>query len=147
MQKIHLTQRNHKAKVVLVGGCFDILHWGHISFLKKAKKLGNCLIVALESDENTKRLKGLTRPIHTQKQRAEILKSLRFVDKVILLLPLPDYQKLVEEVKPQIMAVTQGDPLIKNKKKLAKLVGAKVVVIPKIKIPSTTQIAKLLKLE
>ncbi len=136
-----------KKKIVLVGGCFDILHFGHIYFLKKSKKLGDYLMVALESDKNTKRLKGSTRPIHTQKQRAEMLKSLSFVDKVILLPSLPDYLSLVKKVKADVIAATQGDPLIKNKKKLAKLVGAKVVVIPKIKTPSTTQIAKLLKLE
>lgn len=147
MQKIQHPQRNHKTKIVLVGGCFDILHYGHIYFLKRARKLGDSLVVALESDENTRKLKGSKRPIHTQKQRAEILKSLTFIDKVIFLPPLPDYVNLVKKVKPEVIAATQGDPMIKNKKKLAKLVGAKVVVIPKIKTPSTTQIVKLLKLE
>ena len=142
MQKIHLPQRNHKAKVVLVGGCFDILHYGHIYFLKKAKNLGDTLIVALESDENTRKLKGPKRPIHTQKRRAEILKSLKFVDEVILLPPMKsdsDYEKLVRRVNPDIIAVTYDDT--KNTH------GVKTVVIPKIKTPSTTQIAKLLKLD
>ena len=142
MQKIHLSQRNHKTKVVLVGGCFDILHYGHIYFLKRARKLGNILIVALESDENTRKLKGPKRPIHTQKQRAEMLKSLRFVDKVITLPPMKsdlDYKKLVRRVNPDIIAVTYGDT--KNTH------GVKTIVLPKIKTPSTTQIAKLLKIE
>jgi len=139
MQKIHLSQRNHKTKVVLVGGCFDILHYGHIYFLKRAKKLGDMLVVALESDENTRKLKGLKRPIHSQSQRAEMLKSLKFVDKVICLPPVPDYRQLIIKVKPQIIAVTYGDT--KN------TFGVKTVVIPKIKTPSTTQIAKLLKIE
>lgn len=146
MQKIYLSQRNHKIKVVLVGGCFDILHYGHIYFLKKAKKLGNYLVVALESDENTRKLKGPKRPIHTQKQRAEILKSLRFIDKVISLPPLPNYKLLIKKVKPDIIACDPKDNLLKNKKVYESL-GAKVVVIPKIKTSSTTQIAKLLKLE
>lgn len=136
-----------KKKIVLVGGCFDVLHYGHVYFLKKAKKLGDFLVVALESDANTRKLKGHKRPIHTQKQRAEMLKSLRFVDKVILLPPSPDYLSLVKKVRPDVIAATQGDSLIKNKEKLAKLVGAKVVVIPKIKTSSTTQIAKLLSIE
>lgn len=142
MQKIHLSQRNHKTKVVLVGGCFDVLHYGHVYFLKKAKELGNILIVALESDENTRKLKGPKRPIHTQKQRAEMLKSLRFVDKVITLPPMKsdlDYKKLVRRVNPDIIAVTYGDT--KNTH------GVKTIVLPKIKTPSTTQITKLLKLE
>ena len=134
--------RNHKVKVVLVGGCFDILHYGHISFLKKAKKLGNYLVVALESDENTMKLKGPGRPIHNQNQRKKMLESLRFVNKVIALPPMKsdsDYEKLVRKVNPDIIAITQGDT--KNTFRV------KTIIIPKIKTPSTTQIAKLLKIE
>ena len=134
--------RNHKVKVVLVGGCFDILHYGHISFLEKAKSLGDCLIVALESDENVKKLKGPGRPIHNQNQRKKMLESLRFVNKVIALPPMKsdsDYEKLVRKVNPDIIAITQGDT--KNTFRV------KTIIIPKIKTPSTTQIAKLLKIE
>lgn len=129
-------------KVVLVGGCFDILHWGHISFLKKARKLGNYLVVALESDENIRKLKGPNRPIHNQRERKAMLESLRFVDKVIALPSMKsdaDYKRLVRRVDPDIIAVTAGDT--KNTH------GVKTVIIPKIKAPSTTQIAKLLKIE
>lgn len=142
MQKVHSPQRNLKTKIVLVGGCFDILHYGHISFLKKAKKLGNYLIVALESDQNTRKLKGPSRPIHTQKKRMEMLQELKCVDKVIPLPPMKtdsDYEKLVRKVNPDIIAVTKGD----NKKTH----GVKTIVIPKTATPSTTQIAKLLKIE
>ena len=131
-----------KKKIVLVGGCFDILHYGHIYFLKKAKKLGDILIIALESDENAKKLKGPKRPIHTQKQRQKMLESLRFVDKVIALPPMKsdtDYERLVHRVNPDIIAITYGDT--KNTH------GVKTVIIPKIKAPSTTQIAELLKIE
>lgn len=137
-------------KKVLVGGCFDILHYGHIHFLKEAKKKGNYLIIALESDENTKKLKGLARPIHNQKQRREILMSLNFVNEVISL-PLmesdADYKKLVSKIKPDIIAITQGDVMKNKKKEHADSIGAKLVEIKKIKVPSTTQIAKLLGLE
>ena len=67
----------NNCKVVLVGGCFDLLHYGHIAFLKEAKKHGDYLIVLLESDENVRRLKGEGRPFHTQKQRKEMLASCR----------------------------------------------------------------------
>jgi len=126
-------------KVTLVGGCFDILHWGHISFLKKAKAMGGKLIVALESDVNTRKLKGPGRPIHTQAQRKQMLESLRFVDKVIILPDRPDYQKLIFQVKPDIVAVAAGGK--------QNTYGVKKVVIPKVKTPSTSQIAKLLSLE
>lgn len=137
-------------KIVLVGGCFDIFHWGHFIFLSKAKKLGDCLIVLLESDANTKRLKGPTRPFHNQIQRKRLLESLNFVNKVVSLPPLTqdkDYRRFVLRLKPQIIAATKGDPILAKKKQLADLVGAKVVVIPKVKTNSTTKIAKLLKLE
>ena len=133
-------------KVVLVGGCFDILHYGHICFLKESKKLGDYLVVFLESDENTRRLKGPKRPIHSQKQRSEILKSLSFIDKVISLPPFPNYKLLTKRVKPDIIACDPKDKLLKNRK-IYEGLGAKIVVIPKIKTKSTTQIAKLLKIE
>jgi len=109
--------------------------------------LGNYLIVALESDANTKKLKGLNRPIHNQKQRQQMLEALSLVDKVICLPDSPDYEKLVYKIKPRIIAVTAYDPKLKEKRLQARLIGAKVVVIPKIKSPSTSQIAKLLKID
>jgi rfaE bifunctional protein nucleotidyltransferase chain/domain len=137
-------------KIVLVGGCFDLLHFGHISFLKQAKALGEYLIVALESDENVRRKKGDARPIHTQTQRKEMLESLSFVDEVIALPPMhgyPDYLKLVQKIKPAVIAVTEGDHTKVKKMEQAKEVGATVVEIPKIHTPSTSQLAKLLGLE
>jgi FAD synthetase len=137
-------------KVVLVGGCFDILHYGHIHFLKEAKKLGDYLVVALESDANTKKLKGSSRPIHNQKQRREILESLNFIDQVIELPDVmedEDYEKLVRTISPDILAVTKGDPMVEKKSAHAKKIGANLIEIEKVKVPSTTQIAKLIGLE
>lgn len=135
-----------KTKKVLVGGCFDILHFGHIHFLREAKKLGNYLVIALESDIGVKKLKGIARPIHNENQRKEILESLKFVDEVIILkdkMTDEDYKHLVDKIKPQIIAITKGS----NTQTHAKRVRAKVVEIPKIKVASTTQIAKLLEIE
>ena len=137
-------------KKVLVGGCFDFIHFGHISFLKQAKASGDYLIVALESDENVRLAKGDARPIHTQEQRKQMLEALEFVDQVIALPPMKsdkEYFNLVTDVNPAVIAVTDGDP-IKNKKELqAQKIGAQLVVIPKIHTPSTSQLAKLLGLE
>lgn len=137
-------------RIVLVGGCFDVIHYGHIHFLKKAKKLGDYLIVALESDKNIRRLKGTHRPVHNQKQRREMLTSLSFVDQVIILkdkMTDEDYKKLVLKVKPQIIAVTKGDPILEKKKAQAKMVGGKVRQISKVKTVSTSDIFKLLDIE
>lgn len=136
-----------KKKKVVVGGCFDILHIGHIRFLKQAKKRGDILIVLLESDEFIKKKKK-RQPFHTQKERVEILAGLEDIDYII---PLPllnsddDYLRLVKIIKPQIIAVTENDSQIENKKKQAKVIKAKVeVVIPYDKGPSTTSILKYL---
>ncbi|MBI4066523.1 adenylyltransferase/cytidyltransferase family protein [Candidatus Gottesmanbacteria bacterium] len=137
-------------KKVLVGGCFDLLHYGHIRFLEEAKKQGDWLVVALESDENVRRMKSEGRPIHTQAQRKEMLEAISCVDEVIALPQMNSHQEyydLVSRVQPQVIAITQGDPLENNKREQATKVGAQLVVIPKIPTPSTSQLAKLLDLE
>jgi rfaE bifunctional protein nucleotidyltransferase chain/domain len=98
---------------VLVGGCFDLLHKGHISFLKKAKKAGDKLVVLLESDEKIKKLKGESRPVQIQEVRAKALSGLGFVDEIIKLPFMDsdkDYDELVKKIKPDIIAVTEGYP-------------------------------------
>lgn len=144
------TVKLNRKKLVLVGGCFDLIHFGHIQFLKQAKLLGDHLVVALESDDNVRRRKGDSRPIHSQIQRKEMLESLSCIDEV-LVLPTMDsdqeYFDLVNRIQPTIIAVTQGDVYIDHKKKQANMVGAVVVEIPKIHTPSTSQLAKLLGLE
>lgn len=137
-------------RVVLVGGCFDLLHFGHISFLKNAKALGDHLVVALESDENVRQMKGPSRPIHSQLQRKEMLEALTFVDEVIMLAPMKsdaDYEALVAKINPQVIAITQGDLMEFKKRQHAQRVHAEIIIIPKIHTPSTSQLAKLLDLE
>ena len=137
-------------KIVLVGGCFDLLHYGHIRFLEEAKKLGDTLIVALESDENVRKMKGDGRPIHSQEQRKAMLEALSCVDEVIAIPPMNSHQEyydLVTRVAPQVIAITQGDPLENNKREQSIKAGAQLIVIPKIPTPSTSQLAKLLGLE
>src|SRR3989344_8180966 len=118
---------------VLVGGCFDLIHFGHVHFLKKARTLGDYLVVALESDINVRRLKGRGRPVHSQKQRKIMLESLRFVDRVIPLSEMKtdaDYRRMVVRIRPKIIAVTKGDALLTKKTAHAASVGAKLVEIP-----------------
>ena len=139
-----------KRRVVLVGGCFDLIHYGHISFLKQAKAQGDYLVVALESDENVRQMKGAARPIHSQSQRRAMLEALECIDEVISLPPMhsdQNYLELVLKVRPQVIAVTEGDPIKDKKEQHALKVGASLVVIPKIRTPSTSQLAKLLELD
>jgi cytidyltransferase-like protein len=115
---------------VLVGGCFDLLHYGHLNFLKASAKLGP-LIVALESDTAIQ-LRKSSAPIHTQKQRAEILAELNCIDMVILL-PLlknyEDYLALVQAVQPAVLAITLGDPQTDNKRKQAAAINAQLTEV------------------
>lgn len=144
-----LVKKLEGRKTVFVGGGFDILHLGHIRFLKEAKKHG-FVIVALESDESLTKYKGRERPIHKQTERAEMLSQLETVDYVLLLPPFKtdeEYFELTNVISPNVIAVTEGDPQLMNKQKQADLVGAKIIVVPKINTPSTTQLAKLLSLE
>ena len=135
-------------KIVLVGGCFDILHLGHITFLKKARNLGEKLVVLLESDENIKQIKGSNRPINNQENRAKMLKSLRMVDQVIKLPEMKndeDYLKIIKKIKPAIIAISKNDQNLTNKKNQAKLVGAKLVEVTAL-IPqqSTSRIIEII---
>jgi rfaE bifunctional protein nucleotidyltransferase chain/domain len=149
-QADQISSKLHKQdkKIVLVGGCFDLLHIGHITFLEEAKKQGHTLLVLLESDDAIKKTKGSGRPINSQKIRAKILAALAVVDYVILLEPdmtNTDYDALVFAIKPAIIATTQGDVHRHHKDRQAKQIGAKVVdVTQPISDKSTTKLINLL---
>lgn len=134
---------------VLVGGCFDLIHFGHLKFLEAAKKQGDYLIVALESDEFIKKNKRKI-SVHQQSERAEILSSLDMIDLVVLL-PLfrsnDEYFELVKTISPSIIAVTEGDSQLENKRKQAEKIGASVKeVVTNLKDFSTRNIAKVFNL-
>ena len=146
---IHKKQVFENEKTVLVGGCFDLIHYGHLKFLESAKQQGDFLIVALESDEFIKKNKREF-PLHRQLERAEILSNLNMVD-LIVLLPFfqtnNDYFELVKKISPNIIAVTEGDRQLENKKKQAEEIGAKVKeVVTNLKNFSTRNIAKVFNL-
>lgn len=136
--------------VVLAGGCFDVLHLGHIKFLEAARKQGDALFVFVESDEKVRKIKKENRPINNQNDRAQVLSSIRFVDYVILI-PYFDntgYDKLVSSLKPSIIAVTKESEAVEHAKRQAKKTGAQVVqVLGLIPDQSTTKIAKIISRE
>lgn len=122
-------------KIVLVGGCFDVLHPGHVIFLEKAKKCGDKLVVLLESDEKVKKLKGIKRPVHNQDERARVLLALKSVDRVIKLPFIEDerqYDEIIQKIKPDIIAVTKGHPNVYYHIRAAKTVGAKIKYVTRI---------------
>lgn len=120
---------------VFTNGCFDILHRGHIEYLRQSKGLGDRLIVGLNSDASVRRLKGESRPINNQEDRATLLKALRFVDEVVIFnadTPID----LITMLRPDI--ITKGGDY-----KPEDVVGnalAKVVILPYLENYSTTRL-------
>ncbi|XOB61299.1 D-glycero-beta-D-manno-heptose-7-phosphate kinase [Campylobacterota bacterium DY0563] len=102
IEKISNRLKSQNKKVVFTNGCFDILHKGHVSYLNTAKSFGDVLILGLNSDASVKRLKGETRPINTQDDRAYILSALECVDYVVIFDEDTPYE-LIKLVQPDIL--------------------------------------------
>ena len=137
----------NRGRIVLAGGCFDILHVGHVRFLAEAKGMGDFLVVLLESDEKVNKLKGKNRPIFVQRERAEMLAALESVDLVVLLPMMEndnDYLKLVTKIKPGVLVVTEDDPQIEKKRWQAKEVEGELNIIPLTKTFSASKLATIL---
>jgi D-beta-D-heptose 7-phosphate kinase/D-beta-D-heptose 1-phosphate adenosyltransferase len=124
-----------RGKTVFTNGCFDILHIGHIKLLEFCKQQGDFVIVGLNSDESVKRLKGDKRPINNQQDRLNILKSIKYVDEVVIFNEDTPYD-LIKLIKPDII-IKGGDY------KIEKVIGndlAEVRIFDYIDGISTTNI-------
>lgn len=111
---------NKNKKIVFTNGCFDILHRGHVTYLTEARKLGDLLVLGLNSDQSTKRLKGPERPINSELDRQYVMSQLKAVDFVEIFeedTPL----NLILKVKPKVL-VKGGDW------KIDQIVGGKEVI-------------------
>ncbi|MDI6730967.1 MAG: D-glycero-beta-D-manno-heptose-7-phosphate kinase [Candidatus Margulisbacteria bacterium] len=134
--------RSAQEKIVFTNGCFDILHLGHVRYLREAKKYGDVLIIGLNSDNSVKLLKGKDRPYVSELERAEILASLECVDYVVIFSESrPD--NLIKLIKPDFH-IKGGDYKAAGlpERKLVESLGGKVLVIPPIEGRSTTNIVK-----
>lgn len=98
--------KDNSLKIVFTNGCFDIIHVGHIRYLKEAKRLGDILIVALNSDSSVKRLKA-NRPIITETQRVEVLEAFPFIDYITVFNEDTPYE-LIKALMPDVL-VKGGD--------------------------------------
>jgi len=138
LKKITDRLKKHGKKIVFTNGCFDILHSGHIKLLKKAKSLGDFLIVAINSDKSVKRIKGKKRPIVGEKNRSEIVDSIKFVD-FVYIFNEDTPEKTIKAIRPEILV--KGSDWEPNK-----IVGRefvkKVVRVPLLKGFSTTDLIK-----
>jgi D-glycero-beta-D-manno-heptose 1-phosphate adenylyltransferase len=90
-------------RVTLANGCFDLLHVGHVRYLHAAKELGGRLVVAINSDDSVRALKGEGRPLMPAEERAEILAALADVDAVVIF-PERDVRALIREIRPDVQA-------------------------------------------
>lgn len=130
--------------VVATGGCFDLLHAGHVRTLNAARDLGDCLIVCLNSDRSVTRIKGSGRPVNGQSDRAEVLRSLASVDEVVIF-DEDSPQRLLGQLRPDVWV--KGGDYEADALPEADLVrgwGGEVVVLPYHQGRSSTRLARTL---
>ncbi|MBI2412725.1 MAG: D-glycero-beta-D-manno-heptose 1-phosphate adenylyltransferase [Deltaproteobacteria bacterium] len=134
--------RKKRKKVVFTNGCFDIIHAGHVRYLTKARSLGDVLVLGLNSDSSVRSIKGPTRPIVPEGERAEVLSALSCIDYIILFGD-PTPLKLIETIKPDVLAkgadwaakdIVGGD--------IVKSSGGHIARVTLVKGKSTTNIIK-----
>jgi D-glycero-beta-D-manno-heptose 1-phosphate adenylyltransferase len=130
-------------QVVLANGCFDLLHVGHVRYLRGAKALGGKLVVGINADESVRALKGTGRPLMPAGERAEIIAALADVDAVVIF-PEPDVRALIREIRPDVHAkgtdytaesVPERDTVIEC--------GGRVAIVGDPKDHSTSEILRI----
>jgi D-beta-D-heptose 7-phosphate kinase/D-beta-D-heptose 1-phosphate adenosyltransferase len=137
--------RKQKETIVFTNGCFDVVHRGHIEFLKFCKSHGDIVVVGLNSDRSTKAIKGPSRPINNQHDRAAVLAALETVD-YITIFDEPDPLNLIEKVKPDVLVKGQdwaqkgvvGSDFVES-------YGGRVVLAPLVEGKSSTTIIERIK--
>jgi rfaE bifunctional protein nucleotidyltransferase chain/domain len=146
LNKLVIAWRLKGDTIVFTNGCFDILHFGHIDYLTKARDLGKRLIVGVNTDNSVKRLgKGESRPINDEKSRSMIIASLQFVDAVVLFDEDTPYQ-VIKAIEPDVLV--KGSDYTIDKVVGADIVkncGGKVVLIEYLDGYSTTNIEKKIR--
>jgi len=127
--------------VVWTNGCYDLMHAGHIDCFRRAKKLGDALIVGVDSDESVRKLKGIGRPLHSQERRAFLLSELSSID--YLLMCENGMFQYIDILQPDVY-VKGGDYTLETinqqERKLVEGYGGKIVIVPSIHDLPTTKI-------
>jgi D-beta-D-heptose 7-phosphate kinase/D-beta-D-heptose 1-phosphate adenosyltransferase len=142
LKKILRQLRRKNKKIIFTNGCFDLLHRGHVEYLKRAKSLGDALIIGLNSDESVKRLKGKSRPVNNLDDRAEVLAGLECVDLVTIFdedTPLD----LIGALRPDVLvkgADWKNNEIVGSE--LVRSYGGKVALVRYLKGYSTTSLLK-----
>lgn len=128
--------------IVFTNGCFDILHAGHVRYLAASRQLGDCLIVGLNCDSSVRGLKGPSRPVNPEDDRAEVLAALAAVDFVVLF-PEKTAESLVTVIKPDVY-VKGGDYQVQDlpEARIVSHFGGKTILIPEVPGRSSSNIIK-----
>ncbi len=136
--------RSNGKVVVTTNGCFDVLHLGHLRYLQAARKLGDCLVVAINSDASVRQLKGQNRPLVPEDERAEMLAGLACVNYVVIFPELTPID-LLSELKPNIH-VKGGDYRIEQliERDTVEANGGKVIVGLNVPGKSTTDLIEVI---
>ncbi len=142
LQSLLSQHKAQKKTVVFTNGCFDILHAGHVRYLNAAKELGDILIIGLNSDSSVSALKGPTRPVNSEDDRAEVIAGLQAVDYVVIFGDATA-ERLVAMIKPDIY-VKGGDYTVDKlpEAQVAAAYGGKTVLIPEVPGRSSSNIIK-----
>lgn len=129
-------------RIVFTNGCFDILHAGHVRYLAAARALGDCLVLGLNSDASVRRLKGETRPVNDENDRAEVVGGLKSVDAVVIF-DEDTAENLIAKVRPAVYA-KGGDytPETLPEARVVESYGGEVAFIPLVAGKSTTNIIR-----
>jgi D-glycero-beta-D-manno-heptose 1-phosphate adenylyltransferase len=138
-------EKRNGRRVVFTNGCFDLLHPGHIRGFEMARQLGDALIVGLNSDSSVRQLKGPTRPVIPEQERAEILSTLEAVDAVIIFNELTP-RELISRLVPDILVKGgdwPGDQIVGREE--VEAAGGRVVSIPFVPGYSTTTILQKIR--
>ena len=131
-------RRNRGEKIVFTNGCFDLLHAGHVRYLQQARQLGQCLILAVNSDDSVRRLKGADRPIIPEDERAEMLAALECVD-FVTIFDEDTPEALLALLKPDVLAKGGTTPVVVGRE-IVEAAGGDVLTLDPVEGTSTTAI-------
>lgn len=140
IEEFAATLRAAGQRVVFTNGCFDILHAGHVRYLAAARALGDVLILGLNSDASVRRLKGETRPVNSEEDRAEVVGALASVDYVVIF-GEDTAEELIAKVQPAVYA-KGGDYTLETlpEARIVESYGGEVAFIPLVEGKSTTNV-------
>ena len=133
--------------IVFTNGCFDILHVGHVRYLAAAKRLGDILVVGLNSDASVRELKGIGRPLNSQDDRAEVMAALEAVDHVIIFAE-KRVSHLLRQMRPQIYAKGGDytmDSLDSEEVVALKEINARIEILPLVPGRSTSKLVQIIQ--